>query len=851
MESRLGQFLWKPAGWLALAYLGYWGALLLGDIAVPLAVSPLPRAALLGWEFTPFRARVQTAAFPGSPGLVWFVQLAPLLIEVIFLVALAFWGARIRRAAVRIWLHFTGVWVVLFLASQVGLLAYLGRGRFARLLAPLAVQPPLATASRLTLAVIASLLLLSAARPCAARLLADTRNSWLPQRAWPVLLAFLSPVLLILAAAFNVVAALRFPGLRAVFYLIVPAAACLLVGLLGLTWKRATPPVSALGVRGAILAVGASAALFVGLQNASTLRLWSGERGLSRATTLHYEIVYDPKAFSSESVRAFANEREQLLAAMAARLGVSLDGVWLRLVLYSDLATFRAATRDDGLFRVDGTTVRAVRGGWVQEVDPGADASALLTAVWGRSGWARMGEWVARWLAGGWRGRAVEQWAGQIEAEVGHHTLAELVGSSSDGYLSPLVRNPLAAAWIANVFDRARTANSPDQALAAVRKLYAAKPAQMNAAGLAALLGSTPAQLEEDWRHWTARLAAATMPSAPAAPAPLPTEFFYRGISFSHEGWTGGGGGYVSQEARAQLRRLHAMGANAVAVVPYGFARGADNADLSYTGTDETDVDLAQGLHMAHDLGMKVMLKPQLWVSRGEFTGAIRFDNPALRADWMRRYREFILHYARLAELEGFDLFCIGNELEGLTPYAGDWRRLIADVRRVYHGPLTYAANWGREFESIRFWDALDYIGVNNYYPLAAQASARVEDLLPGAEQLATTLEAASRRWHKPILFTEVGYPSVRGGSSQPWIEDGTRGLSLPEQAAAYEATFRAFAGKPWFRGMFWWKWPSSGRGGGAEDASFTPLGKPAADVLRAWFTRLGNRADPSPTPAP
>lgn len=344
---------------------------------------------------------------------------------------------------------------------------------------------------------------------------------------------------------------------------------------------------------------------------------------------------------------------------------------------------------------------------------------------------------------------------------------------------------------------------------------------------------------------WTAQIVS-TRAADPLPQGPVDASFFFRGISFSHEGWRGRGGGYISPEADAQLRQLRALGANAIAVVPYGFARGANKESISYKDTDETDEDLTHATRVAHALGMKVMLKPQLWV-RGGYTGAIRFDDPAARAAWMRNYREFILHYAQLAEMERFDLLCIGTEFEGLTPYPDDWRELIAEVRRVYHGPLTYAANWGHEFEAIGFWDALDYIGVNNYYSLGASPSSRVEDLLPGAQQLAAKFAAASRRWHKPILFTEIGYPSVRGGSSQPWIEDGDSEVSLEEQAAAYEAVFRAFAGQPWFRGMFWWKWPSSGRGGGPRDASYTPLGKPATEVLRAWFARLAAASPEKP----
>ncbi len=172
----------------------------------------------------------------------------------------------------------------------------------------------------------------------------------------------------------------------------------------------------------------------------------------------------------------------------------------------------------------------------------------------------------------------------------------------------------------------------------------------------------------------------------------------------------------------------------------------------------------------------------------------------------------------------------------------------------MYHGPITYAAGWGAEFDSVRFWDALDYIGVDDYYPLidagqdAGDAPPSASGLLPGADHLADTMATVSMHWHKPILFTEVGFPSVRGGASEPWSDDDSRGASADEQAAAYEATFRAFSGRAWFRGMFWWNWPSNGRAGDSAGDSYTPLGKPAEEVLRQWFGRLAASA-PAPRP--
>ncbi len=221
-----------------------------------------------------------------------------------------------------------------------------------------------------------------------------------------------------------------------------------------------------------------------------------------------------------------------------------------------------------------------------------------------------------------------------------------------------------------------------------------------------------------------------------------------------------------------------------------------------------------------------------------------RMMRPAIRtlfwlSAWLASYHRMALHYARLAELEGFDLFCLGNELGGMTRHETQWREIIAAVRRVFRGPLAYAANWGEEFETLRFWDALDFIGLNNYYPLAEDPGAELRTLLARADAAAEKIAHLQRRWQRPVLFTAVGYPSVRGGTVWAWARSRTPSPSPEKQAAGYEATLRAFSGQPWLRGMFWWNWPSNGRGGGPQDLSYTPRGKPAAEVLRTWYTRM------------
>ncbi|HWM91281.1 MAG TPA: hypothetical protein VN493_10980 [Thermoanaerobaculia bacterium] len=315
-----------------------------------------------------------------------------------------------------------------------------------------------------------------------------------------------------------------------------------------------------------------------------------------------------------------------------------------------------------------------------------------------------------------------------------------------------------------------------------------------------------------------------------AKPSSLPS--FQRGMTLAHEGFRTNEG-YGSEAAFKQLVRLKELGANSVTLVPYGFTRAPEETEVRWRGSDETDDRVASTIREARRLGLATVLKPQLW-SRGRWTGDIAFtDDDAFRL-WMGSYRQFILHYARLAELEQADLLVVGTELGGLTlPREADWRALIREVRQAYSGPLTYAANWGQEFETLGFWDELDFLGVNFYYPLAAPGELPRAGS-PRLKELERMLEGMSRRHRKPVLFTEVGYAASEAAAVEPWKEENAP-LDPEMQARCYEVIFQSFYQKPWLAGLHWWKWPSPGRGS-AEDPSFSPLGKPALTVLERWY---------------
>ena len=155
----------------------------------------------------------------------------------------------------------------------------------------------------------------------------------------------------------------------------------------------------------------------------------------------------------------------------------------------------------------------------------------------------------------------------------------------------------------------------------------------------------------------------------------------------------------------------------------------------------------------------------------------------------------------------------------------------------MYDGPLVYAANWWAEYDRIGFWDALDYVGINAFFPLSRGPAPSSAELGRNAVAIADSIELLYQRTGKPVIFTEVGFKSVRGTSVEPWEWSGSLdAVDVQEQVRCYEAIFESFWGRPWFYGMYWWKWFSDLRRGGPSHPGFTPHNKPAEQVLARWY---------------
>jgi hypothetical protein len=250
-----------------------------------------------------------------------------------------------------------------------------------------------------------------------------------------------------------------------------------------------------------------------------------------------------------------------------------------------------------------------------------------------------------------------------------------------------------------------------------------------------------------------------------------------------------------------------------------------------------------------HSLGMNVVLKPMVDVNDGTWRG---FINPASSDvnSWFSNYQSFIDGYAQLAQQNvnnGVTMLSVGCELNGMEQYASNWTNLISNVRSIYNGKLTYSANWSSTtigttnnvggYQNIGWWNQLDEIGIDAYFPLTNTNNPTETQLQNAWKGVSNNIKnwRTSAGLSQNVLFTEAGYQATDGTNESPAGASGTT-PDVQEQADSYQALLSVMSPQSWFDGSLFWSWePNSDQTELAR--GFTPEDKPATlSVLQQFF---------------
>lgn len=305
---------------------------------------------------------------------------------------------------------------------------------------------------------------------------------------------------------------------------------------------------------------------------------------------------------------------------------------------------------------------------------------------------------------------------------------------------------------------------------------------------------------------------------------------------------------YVSEEGKRSQDALIDIGINWVCLAfPVEQKTFTSTEILFDYRKNVPDLEIISTIKRFHDRGIKVCLKPMInsadgvWRALIDFPDQNMFEEDNYWSRWFASYQAFLTHYAEIAEYTGCEMFCLGCEMLGTERQETYWRQTIAMVREIYHGPLVYNTNHGKE-ELAKWYDALDYLGTSAYYPVGDAPGASAEQMKEEWDKIAERLEGVSKRLGKKLIFMEIGCRSALGCAQMPWDFTHTEfPVNEDEQANFFESSMAALSDKEWFAGYFWWDWGTlvyHTKEEAAADDGFNIHLKKAEDVVRKWYQK-------------
>lgn len=291
------------------------------------------------------------------------------------------------------------------------------------------------------------------------------------------------------------------------------------------------------------------------------------------------------------------------------------------------------------------------------------------------------------------------------------------------------------------------------------------------------------------------------------------------------------------------------IGANALIVLTPMFQDKADSNEIRFVADKcATDEQLIAILSRAREKGLHTTLLPIVLIEHpGEkdWRGVIR---PTDWDRWWETYDQYVDRFVGIANKAEVDLLAIGSELNSTEDQLDRWKRVAKNVRDQFKGQITYSANWDRyeKIPSKGIWNLVDVICVSSYFELERDDPDASEELLVRAwKSERDKLIDFAEEQGKPLLLSEVGYPSVPWASAHPWNYVIAAGSKADHQAQAkcWRAFFDAWGPtitdrKGSIAGFFCYHWNPYYHGDD-WDTTYGVEGKPSYQIIKNGFARI------------
>jgi hypothetical protein len=295
-------------------------------------------------------------------------------------------------------------------------------------------------------------------------------------------------------------------------------------------------------------------------------------------------------------------------------------------------------------------------------------------------------------------------------------------------------------------------------------------------------------------------------------------------------GWPGTSKDWSSDDAFVSMEKLEDLNVNWVTIAFEALQDHPQSTQIDFRDPSlVTDEQVRWAIRLAKKKGLKVCLKPVVNCRNGTWRGFISFfevDVPAEPnwGEWFKSYEEYLRHFAKIAEEEQVELFCVGCEMVMADSRSEQWRNICSAVRLDYSGPITYNCDKYQE-DRLTWWDAVDVISSSGYYP---------EHSWP--EHL-KRIQSVVAEHGKPFFFMEAGCPSRDASPARPndWTLKGN--IDLEAQARYYRELMDAFK-QPWMLGFMLWDWPAVlyPESDADKNDDYCIYGKPAQQIVASAY---------------
>ncbi len=217
------------------------------------------------------------------------------------------------------------------------------------------------------------------------------------------------------------------------------------------------------------------------------------------------------------------------------------------------------------------------------------------------------------------------------------------------------------------------------------------------------------------------------------------------------------------------------------------------------------------------------------------WSGLIHFSTREQEQQWFESYWQTLKPYLVTAAQAGVEQLAVGTEDEWLQAHAPNsfWDDLIAQVRSVFPGTLTYDMNWTALQTPLRSWmrnAALKMIGVSAYFPLINTPQRVDPQRISGLwkQTVKRELDTFALKLGEPIFISEIGYRNSADALYRSWEPTSSAPADPVEQAAAYSAALANILPDQHILGSFFWGWDNA--------EAFNLHGLPAATVIQTHY---------------